>query len=59
MTILSQYIVAPTNIPRRPSAGWGLSRQPIKRGAMRRDAIGSSLRWSDGEVADHTKAIRT
>ena len=35
---------------RRPSAGWGLSRLSGKRGAIWRDAIGSSLRWSDGEL---------
>jgi hypothetical protein len=33
---------------RRPSAGWGLSRLSVERSAIRRDAIGSSLRWSDG-----------
>ena len=33
---------------RRPSGGWGLSRLSSQRGAIRRDAIGSSLRWSDG-----------
>ena len=43
-------ISAPLREPffRRSSAGWGLSRLSVERGAIRRDAIGSSLRWSDG-----------
>lgn len=44
--------IAPTNTPRRPSAGWGPSRLSTKRQVMRQDAIGSSLRWSDGVCGD-------
>jgi hypothetical protein len=47
-------ISAPLREPffRRPSAGWGLSRLSVERGAIRRDAIGSSMTLGGMRLCD-------